>query len=403
MVMDRLTCTVEFVTPCFMGGADNQTTAEWRAASIRGQLRWWFRAIACGMCSGDISKVKQLEAKSWGDTGRCSSIKIVAQPLRKESIETDKCSFERTKEPDEEGRRGKESINGPVYLGYGLFELAPTSKTRKGKDGEIKQVKEFINCRPFIKPTTTTYLLIRKSGQFTELERLSLECWSFFGGIGSRSRRGYGSVQLTCKGEVLSLSSDIAARTIARLKELIKVDEFGMNNSIPWKSYPEYSCFSKYSRIFRWGESYYRWDDAMQAVGKAMIKFRRRYSKKNENDGTVIYSRDYQWAYKNHDKNALIPDRAGFGLPLPFGEVVVQGTDHDRRASPLLIHISKDGSEKPYRPILLYLPARFLPANESIVYGGKKGNRNKGPVEERHHEILQNFLSSCSSLTKEVK
>lgn len=34
----------EFLTPCFCGGAD-PARAELRAPSIRGRLRWWFRAL----------------------------------------------------------------------------------------------------------------------------------------------------------------------------------------------------------------------------------------------------------------------------------------------------------------------------------------------------------------------
>ena len=36
--------TMELITPCFCSGAD-QTKAEIRAPSIRGELRWWFRAL----------------------------------------------------------------------------------------------------------------------------------------------------------------------------------------------------------------------------------------------------------------------------------------------------------------------------------------------------------------------
>lgn len=38
------TYPVEILTPCFCAGAD-QTRAEIRAPSIRGQIRWWFRAL----------------------------------------------------------------------------------------------------------------------------------------------------------------------------------------------------------------------------------------------------------------------------------------------------------------------------------------------------------------------
>jgi hypothetical protein len=36
--------TLEFITPCFCGGA-NQAVAELRASAIRGQLHWWFRTL----------------------------------------------------------------------------------------------------------------------------------------------------------------------------------------------------------------------------------------------------------------------------------------------------------------------------------------------------------------------
>jgi CRISPR-associated protein Cmr1 len=42
--MKTETFHLEFITPCFCGGAD-PSHAELRASSIRGQMRWWFRAL----------------------------------------------------------------------------------------------------------------------------------------------------------------------------------------------------------------------------------------------------------------------------------------------------------------------------------------------------------------------
>ncbi len=42
--MKTTTYTLELLTPCFCAGAD-QSKAEIRAPAIRGQLRWWFRAL----------------------------------------------------------------------------------------------------------------------------------------------------------------------------------------------------------------------------------------------------------------------------------------------------------------------------------------------------------------------
>ena len=37
-------CELQLITPCFCAGAD-QTEPELRAASFRGELRWWFRCL----------------------------------------------------------------------------------------------------------------------------------------------------------------------------------------------------------------------------------------------------------------------------------------------------------------------------------------------------------------------
>lgn len=43
--MIRFSRELELITPCFLGGAEPNARAEVRPASIRGQLRWWFRVL----------------------------------------------------------------------------------------------------------------------------------------------------------------------------------------------------------------------------------------------------------------------------------------------------------------------------------------------------------------------
>ena len=45
--MDRAEITFKTVPPLLLAGAD-QKKAEMRVPSIRGQLRWWFRALGFG-------------------------------------------------------------------------------------------------------------------------------------------------------------------------------------------------------------------------------------------------------------------------------------------------------------------------------------------------------------------
>src|SRR5215218_8971789 len=72
--MLRQTFQVEIVTPCFLGGARDR--AEWRGASIRGQLRWWFRAVAGARFAGDLDQVRAAEEEIFGSTQRSSAVRI---------------------------------------------------------------------------------------------------------------------------------------------------------------------------------------------------------------------------------------------------------------------------------------------------------------------------------------
>ena len=50
--MPSETFKLKVLTPMFMGGADSDGEPELRAASIRGAMRFWFRAIAGAVING---------------------------------------------------------------------------------------------------------------------------------------------------------------------------------------------------------------------------------------------------------------------------------------------------------------------------------------------------------------
>ena len=70
--MIRQTYTLELITPCFCGGAD-PSRAEIRSASVRGAIRWWFRAV--GNSSAEEADVFGSAACN---KGKASSVKLNA-------------------------------------------------------------------------------------------------------------------------------------------------------------------------------------------------------------------------------------------------------------------------------------------------------------------------------------
>ncbi len=68
--MNSRTYHITFLTPCFCAGAV-QNKAELRSSSIRGALRWWFRALG-----GSISEEKSVFGHVHGDKQSASSIVV---------------------------------------------------------------------------------------------------------------------------------------------------------------------------------------------------------------------------------------------------------------------------------------------------------------------------------------
>ncbi len=64
---------LEAITPIFMRGAD-QSKAEIRAPSIKGLMRWWFRALAGNYFGDDIVSLKKIEDYVFGSTGERSRV-----------------------------------------------------------------------------------------------------------------------------------------------------------------------------------------------------------------------------------------------------------------------------------------------------------------------------------------
>ena len=85
--MKTATYHIEFLTPCFCAGA-NQDHAELRPSAIRGGLRWWFRALGgsaseegrvFGAVHGDVATASRvvIRARTDGGTGEVDWFKMI--------------------------------------------------------------------------------------------------------------------------------------------------------------------------------------------------------------------------------------------------------------------------------------------------------------------------------------
>lgn len=365
------TLQLELTTPGFLGGARPERDCGWRAASVRGQLRWWLRAVAGGRFRGDLEKVRQTEEAVFGSTGRSSVLTV--------SISGGNNRLE-AKHPMPWGGRGlgTEALAEmwglvPGQSGYEAefrrldfrFPVNPVGYLGgQGVFGYEKGKGQFL-ARPCLEARTQATLTVRpRPGRTLPQEARglfdhALWAWLHLGGLGARSRRGFGSLA------VQEESGANLEKLVTRLRSLLELGKGSTADA-------EWSHLSSASRICLSPEPFPSWENAMVHAGAWMMAFRRRYGQADQ----VSEQRDYHWAKEaKHDREPRgVPDRAGFGLPLPFGkpakEIVgwgPQDSDH-RRASPLLLHIAK--VEEGFLPIFTHLPARLAPKDEVVRFQG---------------------------------
>jgi CRISPR type III-B/RAMP module RAMP protein Cmr1 len=381
---------LELVTPAFLGGA--QGTAEWRAASLRGQLRWWFRALAGGRYGGDAAAVRKAEERIFGSTERRSSLRLRVR-AGSAGTSTDLAPFEDDHGANEIARRA----------GLGL-EADPRLRltARSGEEikanplhylayGPIYQKERQKHCRPYLQPASravTVELDWRRpvpGQEDLELFQLAWDAWLHLGGIGARSRKGWGSLQ---NGRPARKEVETKVRALLAV-------------GLDFSHQPEWTHLSSGSRVFLGRDTFPSWQEALSRLGSWLIAFRRRYGAPFD-ERVPLKDRDYEWAAaKGQSPREGIPDRAGFGLPLPFSkEDVVTWMDPAgegdpgtaRRASPLLLHVTRldDG----YLPVLTYLPARFVPVGSRLSFA--KGRQPSPALQEPQPpqlDIVTRFLS----------
>jgi len=151
--VNEVSLEVEAVTPIFIAGADQRNIENegLRAPSLKGLLRWWFRAIMGGMTT--VNNLKKLENDAFGSTNKRSPLRIIStcesQPVQ---------------------------MNIPYDLRYLWFSI-------------------HLQRRMYCYPPRTKFKVTLSSRDKNSL-KIALGClWAliYLGGIGTRMRRGAGS------------------------------------------------------------------------------------------------------------------------------------------------------------------------------------------------------------------
>ncbi len=454
----------EVVTPMFLGGAVPGETAELRPASIKGALRFWWRALAWGRhwnrllqaiweqeaclfgtaaATGERAKGKEAQ----GDAGKSDQKKNRAG--RGQASFLLRAGWETRPRivPKNERLKVGKGKNSPLvgpgarYLGYGLMEAFDNRKKNRSA-GQL--------TRPCIREGAQFWVTLqackRRNNTSATIDPMIIEALKLFGligGLGARTRRGWGSVRLLSLrcGKGLEAEADGGAPDgcgcpLCRWKPPANEKEFlrcvqdiltaseatanGTRSGLP-PGAPPYSAFAQGTRVvvvLPEGEDAPKNNGnalaVLDYVGKRMLRFRGwgRTIKNDPEHQSSLWSHevkseqnfksDHDGFRRNHGRWHIEegsfssgcppqeldhPLRLVFGLPHNYSKKLkIEGEKHDRRASPLLIHIHcfDDGC----RPVLTLFKSDFLPK----ISVGRDGSENENDIRDERIKIVRNGM-----------
>lgn len=210
MSMTTLAYQVSFNTPAFLGNAEQQ--AQWRTPPFKALLRQWWRVVKAPEVGYDYRRLLALENALFGSAGASdddstgggrSKVQLRLSGWAEGTL-SNTPNLKSVSHPETKTKEGKPIFpRADVYLGFGPIT---TTGMRKAIDPASA--------------ANTLKLRFPADEKATLKKAMQLMAW--FGTVGSRSRNGWGSLQIS--GEDLlgweglcdtSLASQVGTRTVA--------------------------------------------------------------------------------------------------------------------------------------------------------------------------------------------
>lgn len=383
--MEIISAKFVVVTPMFLGGSTDgfsdgkpRCADTIRGASLKGALRAAFRALNWSrhrnQHRNDAAALKALHEEESDLFGAAAKDKSGGQARFLLRVKSNKIQ-------PQNSLPGK-SPQIEYLLGMGLFHF---------REGML---------RDHIPAGTEFRLELALKPGMTELQKRQLtntvRLFGLLGGLGSRGRKGFGSVAMTeCTGPLPCPVPQTAEEYKTVLQELIGPDLS--------KSMPPLTAFSKHSTLqvsardrnaLSLLELHGNELGIYRGFGRDVRGEHQTFGKKSE----ANFKADHDWAYKVAEGGRAdnLPKRAVFGLPHPYnlskaGAVRVDAST-GRRASPLMAHVHQLPGGECLLVHTLY-KSQFLPDHATVEVKPKGRPAQITRVNEQiDWQVIEAFL-----------
>lgn len=366
-----LTAKYRITTPMFLGGEGQQVDKkQFRNASFKGALRFWWRALNWGRllkaAGGEPTQaLKALHDEEGRLFGLASDGKDSRQSLVQISSEL----------ASEESAEKVQLSQVGYLLGQGLYHF------RDGVlRGYIAAGKVLVNVQ--LKP--------QASVQDFHSVRQALIALGVFGALGSRARKGLGSLSI----ESISAPGAAEARFTTReaIRDFIGSIDFSAAPGAPLSAFTANTRID-ISAVAKTGLS------TLVAINREMQLYRSYGQKGRVNGGAArrnfVSDHDNVLAATQGQSLKDLPVRAVFGLPHNYffsstkAKLDINPANEGRRASPLFIHIhALDDNE--FVAIQTLLPGEFLPQGMTIDVKTRRTQLLSNPKVD--FQVIERYL-----------
>lgn len=308
--------TYRIVTPMFIGDAEQKASGI-SPASVKGALRFWWRALMWGKV-GDLQELHKQESVLFGSSADKGNAAAFTLRVDASAIKTER----KTDWPS-----GGNDPSG--YLGLGLWESGSHAK------GNFQPHREYISENQTFSVTLMLNPTINDAQQQTLKD--ALLAWGLFGGLGSRARRAFGSVAIE-KINDAAFTFKKTAEYQQTVQSLFATYRPNTMTQAPFTAFDQDSSFAIDDALA---------NNARQAHGRLSGLFKQYRGSK--------------------DSPVRGVKKRVFGIPFAGGATDLE-KNKARRASPLLFHIHPIGSQFVASSLFMPTPFHYEPSIARVDY-----------------------------------
>lgn len=379
--MVKKTYACEVLTPLFLGGGESRGTPELRAPSLRGAMRYWYRALLGSVNLSTLVSLHEVESELFGKAERGGALAtrlLAKEELKKQSYEKDRAI--RTPQGD----------FLPTGKDYLLWSMCSTGKPNTPR---------FQPPRQYIEPGAKFEFTLSAKIDEAMLKMGEIAFWLLanLGAVGARANRGAGSFQ------AVSSESFLPFKPSSSISELQTHLRTGIQTCLKqvgnqWKTFAvdeqaEYDLLHpEFCEIWIVANANGGWEnyrDALEGLGSHFRDYRTHLKPLGKSDHDAVL----HWFERGSKAPQL--KRPVFGLPIPFrysqggpADVIVH-EEGDRRGSPLHMRLTRL-SNGHFVGVLTMFKSRFLSEKTQLKLQERKWTAPPPP----DFKVIQDFIKT---------